>query len=157
MASTGDNYAGASRDQLIEEIETLRARAERFSMIVGLAKDAIVCVDSAERIVLFNRGAEEAFGYDADEVLGQPLAMLLPAPARDGHRAHLEAFRNGGGPARFMGERAEIRGRRKDGTSFPAEASISTFTSNDETYFAAVLRDVSERKVCWYCRSRAVA
>jgi len=146
MVSTGDKFAGASRDALIEEIETLRARAERFSMIVGLAKDAIICVDGAERIVLFNRGAEEAFGYDAEEVLGQPLAMLLPEPSRAGHRAHLEAFRNGGGPARFMGERAEIRGRRKDGTTFPVEASISAFTSNDQTYFAAVLRDVSERK-----------
>ena len=47
MASTGDKYAGASRDELIKEIETLRARAERFSMIVGLAKDAIICVDGA--------------------------------------------------------------------------------------------------------------
>ena len=147
MASTGDKYAGASRNELIEEIETLRAREERFSMIVGLAKDAIVCVDSAKRIVLFNRGAEEVFGYDADEVLGQPLASRLPAPARDGHGAHIEAFRSSGTPARFMSERAEIHGRRKDGTTFPAEASISAFTSNDdETYFTAVLRDVTERK-----------
>ena len=146
LAFTGDTYAGASRKQLIEEIVSLRAREMRFSMIVGLAKDAIVCVDSAERIVLFNRGAEEAFGYDADEVLGQPLAVLLPEPSRDGHRAHLEAFRTSGTSARFMGERTEIRGRRKDGTTFPAEASISTFASNDETYFAAVLRDVTERE-----------
>jgi PAS domain S-box-containing protein len=146
MASTGDKYAGASRDELIEEIETLRTREMRFSMIVGLAKDAIVCVDGAERIVLFNRGAEEAFGYDADEVLGQPLAILLPEPSRDSHRAHLEGFRNSGASACFRSERAEIQGRRKDGTTFPAEASISAFTSNDETYFAAVLRDVTERK-----------
>ena len=146
MSPESDRYAGASRDELIEEIESLRARETRFSMIVGLAKDAIVCVDGAERIVLFNRGAEEAFGYDADEVLGQPLAIRLPEPARDGHRAHLEAFWSSGTSARFMGERGEVRGRRKDGTTFPAEASISAFTSNGQTYFAAVLRDVTERK-----------
>ena len=69
MASTSDRYAGVSRDELIQEIETLRTRERRFSMIVGLAKDAIVCIDGAERIVLFNRGAEETFGYKADEVV----------------------------------------------------------------------------------------
>ena len=146
MSPESDRYAGATRDELIEEIVSLRAREMRSSMIVGLARDAIVCIDSAECIVLFNRGAEEAFGYDADEVLGQPLAILLPEPSRDGHRAHTEAFRTAGTSARFMGERAKIRGRRKDGTTFPAEASISTFTSNDDTYRAAVLRDVTERE-----------
>ncbi len=146
MASTGDEYAGASRDELIEEIESLRTRERRLSMIVGLAKDAIVCIDGAERIVLFNRGAEEAFGYGADEILGQPLTMLLPEPSRGGHGAYIEAFRNGGGPARFADKRAAVQGRRKDGTTFPAEASISAFTSNDESYFAAVLRDVTDRK-----------
>ncbi len=146
MAPTGDTYPGASRDELIEEIESLRRRELRFSMIVGLAKDAIVCVDGAERIVLFNRGAEETFGYDVDEVLGQPLAMLLPEPSRDSHPAHIETFRNRGEPARFMGKRGEVSGRRKNGTIFPAEASISAFTSNDKAYFAAVLRDVTERK-----------
>jgi len=115
-------------------------------MIVGLAKDAIVCVNSAQRIVLFNRGAEEAFGYDADEVLNQPLIMLLPELSRGGHEACLEDFRNSGTSARFADERAVVHGRRKDGTTFPAEASISAFTSNHETYFAAVLRDVTDRK-----------
>ena len=146
MASSGDTYAGASRDELIEQIETLRARESRYSMIVGLAKDAIVCIDDTECIVLFNHGAEEAFGYDADEVLGQPLTILLPEPFREGHPTHLEAFKKSDAPARFIGERAEIRGQRKDGTTFPAEASISAFTSGDRHYFAAVLRDVTERK-----------
>lgn len=146
MSLSGDKYAGASRDELIEELEALRAREMRLSMIVGLAKDAIVCVDGAERLVLFNRGAEEVFGYDADEVLGQPLTILLPEPLRDGHRTHLETFRNSGAPARFMGERSEVHGRRRDGTTFPAEAAISAFTTSDQTYFAAVLRDVTERK-----------
>jgi PAS domain S-box-containing protein len=146
MAPTGHEYAGTSREELIEEIESLRTRERRLSMIVGLAKDAIVCIDGAERIVLFNQGAEEAFGYDADEVLGQPLTILLPEPSRDGHQGHVEAFGNSGASARFADKRAEVQGRRKDGTTFPAEASISAFTSNGETYFAAVLRDVTERK-----------
>ncbi len=146
MASTGDKYAGVSRDELIEEIETLRARETRLSRIIGLAKDAIVCVDSAERIVLFNRGAEEIFGYNTDEVVGQPLTMLLPESSRGGHGAHIEAFQTSGTSARFADKRAEVCGRRKDGTIFPADASISAFTSNGETYFAAVLRDVTDRK-----------
>lgn len=146
MTTKGAQYSGRSRDQLIEEIEVLRAREMRFSMIVGLAKDAIVCIDGAERIVLFNRGAEDAFGYEADEVLGEPLRILLPEAFRDGHRAHLEAFRSSELRARYVDERAEILGLRKDGTIFAAEAAISAFSSGGETYFAAVLRDVTERR-----------
>ena len=146
MSTTDDKYDGLSRDQLIEEIETLRARQSRYSMIVELAKDAIVCIDGTERIVLFNRGAEEVFGYDAGEVLGQPLAILMPEPFRGGHRAHLDTFQATGVSARFMSERAEVHGRRKDGTIFPAEASISAFESKGKTYFAAVLRDITERR-----------
>ena len=49
----------------------MHEREARFSLIVEIAKDAIICIDSAERIVLFNRGAEEVFGYKADEVMGR--------------------------------------------------------------------------------------
>ena len=152
---------------LLEEIEELRARVgelehaeaecrrveaalrERkalFSLIVEIAKDAIVCVDSTQRIVLFNRGAEAIFGHESEAAIGQPLAMLLPERYRDAHSAYLETFKASEELARFMSGRAEIQGLHKDGTEFPAEASISAFQLDGERYFAAVLRDVTERK-----------
>ncbi len=121
-------------------------REALFSLIAELAKDAIVCIDSTQRIVLFNRGAEEIFGHESEAAIGRPLAMLLPERYRDGHPAHLEAFEASEESARFMGGRAEIQGLREDGTEFPAEASISAFQLGGERYFAAVLRDVTGRK-----------
>lgn len=114
--------------------------------IVSIAADAIVSVDEAQRIVLFNRGAEEIFGYSVAEVMGQPLELLLPLYARPTHRAHVETFATGPVRARRMGERREIYGRRKDGTEFPAEASISKIDVEGRRFYTAVLRDVSERK-----------
>ncbi|MBI2313112.1 MAG: response regulator [Betaproteobacteria bacterium] len=114
--------------------------------ILDIAEDAVISVDDAQTIRLFNKGAERAFGYSAEEVIGKPLDMLLPGYARAGHREHVERFGAGEAPSRRMGERAEIFGLRKDGTQFPAEASISRLDVNGERYFTAILRDVTERK-----------
>src|SRR5690606_27705090 len=60
--------------------------------IVALANDAIIVVDEAHRIALFNRGAEEIFGYTADEAIGQPLSLLVPTPDREEHTEHIRRF-----------------------------------------------------------------
>ncbi|NIR62172.1 MAG: PAS domain S-box protein [Gammaproteobacteria bacterium] len=154
-----------SKQDLREEIERLRARVReletdaaqraeaetglhpaRSRLIVELAKDAIVCADGSERIVLFNRGAEETFGYTATQAIGQPLGMLLPERLRRAHSEHMRKFAESGERARFMGERDEIQAVRRDGSEFPAQASISVFRSGGQTYFAAVIRDITEHK-----------
>lgn len=116
--------------------------------ILNLATDAIVSVDTAQRIVLFNRGAEEMFGYAAHEALGQPLDLLLPEGFAEAHRHHVHAFGLAAEPARprVMGHQREVAGRRKDGSAFPAEASIVKLVHHEQTSFTAILRDISERK-----------
>ena len=167
MGHPSESDIERSKTALLEEIEELRARvgtlehaeAERqrveaavrdrealFSLIAEFAKDAIVCIDSTQRIVLFNRGAEEIFGHESEAAIGRPLAMLLPERYRDAHPAHLEAFKASEESARFMGGHTEVHGLREDGTEFPAEVSISAFQLGGERYFTAVLRDVTERK-----------
>jgi len=143
-ARLGESEHAEAECQRVEA--ALRDREALFSLIAELAKDAIVCVDSTQRIVLFNRGAEDIFGHESEAAIGRPLAMLLPERYRDGHPAHLEAFKASEESARFMGGRAVIQGLREDGTEFPAEASISAFLLGGERYFATVLRDVTERK-----------
>lgn len=116
--------------------------------ILNLTTDAIVTADSTQRIVLFNRGAEQIFGYTTHEVLGQPLDLLLPKRFVEAHRDHVQAFALAAEPARpqLMGQQRDVVGRRKDGSEFPAEASIVKFVHQQQTSFTVILRDISERK-----------
>ncbi len=119
--------------------------AQALARLVDLAEDAILSVDEDQRIVLFNRGAERTFGYLADEVIGQPLDLLIPARFLEVHRKHMTAFAAGSVDARVMGERRPVHGRRKDGTEFPADVTISKFRDGGRLYLNAILRDVTER------------
>jgi PAS domain S-box-containing protein len=112
---------------------------------VDLAEDAILSVDEDQRIVLFNRGAERTFGYVADEVVGQPLDLLIPERFWGVHHYHMRAFAESPVDARVMGERRPVHGRRKDGTEFPADVTISKFRDGGRLYLNAILRDVTER------------
>jgi PAS domain S-box-containing protein len=118
---------------------------EVVARLVDLAEDAILTVDESHRIVLFNRGAERTFGYAAAEVAGRPLDLLIPARFVDEHRGHMAAFSAGPRDARVMGERRPVHGRRKDGTEFPAEVTISKFHDGGRLYLNAIVRDVTER------------
>lgn len=129
------------------EVEAaLQVSQSRFSGILEIANDAIISVDQNQHIILFNHGAENIFGYSASEVIGEPLDLLLPTRFAVAHHQHISNFGNSSGKARRMGERSEIFGRRKDGTEFPAEASISKLKIGGEILFNAFLQDISQRK-----------
>jgi PAS domain S-box-containing protein len=135
-------------------LEALRTSEFRFASIVDIAADAIVSVDDEQIITLFNQGAERIFGYTAAEVIGKPLDLLLPPDVHEIHREHIRQFSRTGESARRMGERSEVRGRRKNGEIFPAEASISKFDLGDRRVFTAVLRDITERRAAEQERAR---
>lgn len=118
---------------------------QALARLVDLAEDAILAVDEGQRIVLFNRGAERTFGYVADEVIGRPLDVLIPERFLAVHHQHLRAFAAGPVDARVMGERRPVHGRRKDGSEFPADVTISKFRDGGRLYLNAILRDVTER------------
>lgn len=125
----------------------LRISEEKFSGIVSISAEAIISVDARERIVHFNQGARDVFGYEPDEVLGEPLEILIPERFRERHHRHVEEFGASEVRARRMGERQqEVYGLRKSGEEFPAEASISRLEVEGETLFSVVLRDVSEQR-----------
>jgi PAS domain S-box-containing protein len=114
--------------------------------ILSIADDAIICVDSGQKIILFNQGAERLFGWGADEVNGRPLNLLLPERYHAGHGAHVDNFARSGASARQMAERRMIFAARKDGTEFPAEASISKLEAEGGLIYTVILRDISVRK-----------
>lgn len=117
-----------------------------FRKIIEIAPDAIIAVDRHARICLFNHGAEVIFGHAADDVLGQSLNMLLPSRFRQDHERHLAAFARAPDPSRMMGQRREIVGLRKNGTEFPARASITKFQLGGAPIFSVILQDVTEQK-----------
>jgi PAS domain S-box-containing protein len=126
--------------------EELRASEAKFAGILAIAADAIITVDQMQRIVHFNRGAEEIFGYTEKDAIGRHLAVLIPPRFRDAHSGHLEQFARSASTARRMGERREIFGLRADGTEFPAEASISKLVASDGILFTVVLRDITNQR-----------
>jgi PAS domain S-box-containing protein len=146
-----DDPPDAARDAELPDASLLDSVS---AGVFAISVDAIVCVDERQRIILFNRGAEQIFGYEATEVLGKKLEMLLPESARKKHFRQVEEFGQSPVVARRMGERGEIAGRRRSGELFPAEASISHVDVSGRRVYTAVLRDMSERRRAELERSR---
>jgi PAS domain S-box-containing protein len=134
-----------SRAGSIPTATALFGSGEALSAIVDISSEGIVSVGEDQRIILFNQGAAALFGYAPEEVLGEPLEILIPPSRRKAHREHLRTFARSPVEARRMGERTLISGLRKDGTQFPAEASISKVEVNGRKVFTAVIRDTTER------------
>ncbi|MBU4527082.1 MAG: PAS domain S-box protein [Hoeflea sp.] len=115
--------------------------------VLALIADSVICTDIDGRIMLFNRAAEQSFGYRADEVIGQHVEMLLPQSYRADHIHQVRRFALGeGATSRFMGHRREVWSRRKNGEEFPAEATISRHSVDGRTILTVVHRDITERK-----------
>lgn len=140
----------AVRALLAERQRLEEARHESDAMFAGIlaiAADAVITVDESHRIIHFNKGAEEIFGWSSSEALGQHLNTLLPERFRPRHDAFVEEFGRGAESARRMGHRREVAGRRRDGSEFPAEASISKLQlPGGRRVFTAVVRDITERR-----------
>jgi PAS domain S-box-containing protein len=119
---------------------------EQLSNIIDIAENAVICTDERQKIILFNKGAERVFGWTAAEVTGQDLAMLMPPRFRPGHAERVAGFQHGERTARRMGERGTIHAVRKDGSEFPAEATISKSAAGGRVILTAILQDISERK-----------
>ncbi len=141
MAGVVHDVTGPKRAE-----EDLRKSEARLAGILDIAPEAIISIDKGGRIQLFNQGAESIFGYTSDEAMGQPLDLLIPPRYREGHVALVEAFDRVPEASRLMTRRAEIAGVRKDGTEFPAEASLSKLDLGGEMLFTVLLRDITERK-----------
>lgn len=126
---------------------TLRENQQKLEGILDNAGEAIISIDQQQQIQLFNRGAEQIFGYQAVEVLGKSLDLLLPQALRQIHRRHVESFEQSASQSRSMAERnTKIRGLRKDGREFPAEASIAKLQTKAGIIFTVMLKDITERQ-----------
>jgi two-component system, cell cycle sensor histidine kinase and response regulator CckA len=125
--------------------EQLLESEMRLAGIVDMALDAIITVDAAQTIVVFNPAAEAMFRMPQSEALGLPLERFIPARFRTDHRRHMERFSLGKGWAKAMMASRPVLGVRADGQEFPLEASISHGKVGEAQLFTVVLRDITER------------
>jgi PAS domain S-box-containing protein len=148
LALTGRKQAAveAARAQAkAEAAKHVIEMQERFHLAVKANVNGVLVMDMDGRIVMANPALERMFGYDKGELLGQPLETLLPEPGRLLHIRDREAYMRAP-VARAMGTGRELHGRRKDGSVFPVEISLSPFTDNGKQYVDAIVADISERK-----------
>jgi PAS domain S-box-containing protein len=135
----------AARQVLVAEHRTEASEAQ-LAVIVDSAMDAIITVDAAQNILLFNRAAEQIFRCSRREALGAPLDRFIPPRFRAAHRGHIEHFARTGVTSRRMGDVTTLWGLRADGEEFPLEASISQSGDAGERYYTVILRDITLRK-----------
>jgi diguanylate cyclase (GGDEF)-like protein/PAS domain S-box-containing protein len=143
-------HIGRQLGRVIQNMEielALRDSETRFRSVAESATDAIVAADFEGKMVSWNRGAERIFGYTEPEVVGKPLAVLMPERFRAMHDAGIKRVVDGGVAAsRLIGSTVEVVGLRKDGREFPLELSLATWDSPNGRFFSGIIRDISERK-----------
>ena len=127
-----------------EADEALRESELKFRSLTQSANDAIISADGDGAIISWNRGAQAIFGFTEEEIIGKPLTLLIPERYRAAHKAGLERMRAGAAP-RMIGKTVTLSGLRRDGSEFPLELSLSSWTTKQGLFYGSILRDITER------------
>ena len=125
--------------------QALRDSEARWRTLVETAPDAIVAIDQSGIMTSCNEAAARMFGYTREEMLGRNVSLLMPSPHREAHDGYLHRYHSTG-IRKVIGFWRELSGRRKDGTEFPLEVSVSETHVGGQHFFTGILRDLSEHK-----------
>ena len=124
---------------------SLKKSEERFRAVAESAIDAIVTTDENGKIIFFNNSLTKIFGYTKEEITGKPLTLLMPTRYQKNYLIALKNF-NESGKHRLIGKTVTTIGLKKDKSEFPFEMSLSTWKSEQKTYFTSIIRDLSEHQ-----------
>jgi PAS domain S-box-containing protein len=138
--------SGTLITSIIRDMTTQQLAEARFRGLLESAPDAIVVVDTAGIITIVNTQTERMFGYERQELLGQPIEILVPERSRGHHKDDRSAYSADPG-TRPMGAGRQLTGRRKDGSEFPVEISLSPLHTAQEKLVISIVRDVTERRL----------
>lgn len=125
--------------------ETVVEQAVRLRAVLDAAVDGIVTIDDRGIIESVNSATTKLFGYDAEEMVGQNVSILMPLPFRGEHNQYLENYRQSGTP-KIIGIGREVEGRRKDGSTFPMDLSVGEVNLADRRLFTGIIRDLTAQK-----------
>ncbi len=125
--------------------DALRRSEEKFRNMAETAADAFILADGKGNIIFWNKSAQRIFGYTEEEIIGQPLTVLMPEHDRESHRKGIEQVKSTGESA-YFGRIAEMHGRKKDMTDFPIELSVSMWRVGEEIFYSGIIRDITKRK-----------
>jgi len=140
-----DTRDGLIVTSTIREINASDESEAYFRNLLESAPDAMVIIDEQGKIAIVNRQAEQMFGYARQQMLGQPIEVLLPDRLRERHVAHRKGFVREP-RLRPMGSGLDLVARRSDGSEFPVEISLSPVQSAGGRFISSVIRDVTRRK-----------
>jgi PAS domain S-box-containing protein len=126
-------------------LESLEHSEERFRSVFQTANDAIICVDNSGKVVLWNSGAEQIFGYSAEEATGNSLDLVVPAKFSQTHAKSVERVLSQSTPNCSLGVRVVVASR-KDSTEFPAELSVASWETKEGGFLTGIVRDITQRK-----------
>ena len=149
--ATGNDERGISLLWIEKDVTALRVRRDgrllsaRYHDLLESTPDGIVLADRTGHVVIANSHAEHLFGYAPGELDGQPVEMLLPERLRSMHVSHRAHYRAQPHP-RPMGAGIELAARRRDGSEFPVEISLSPLATEVGPMTMSAIRDVTERK-----------
>ena len=125
--------------------KALREAAARLKAVVETAVDGVILIDARGCVMMFNPACERLFKFHADEIIGQNVKVLMPAPYRAEHDSYLSNFHNTG-VRKIIGIGREVTGQRKDGTTFPMDLSVGEAIQDGESIFVGIIHDLTERK-----------
>ncbi|MDX1547060.1 MAG: PAS domain S-box protein [Rhodothermales bacterium] len=143
IQAVGHVLSGAIERHRAEQ--ALRESEARARAILDTTVDGIITIDAQGGILSFNPAAERIFGYDAGEVLGKNVRMLMPQPFKEEHDGYIQSYHETG-RRKIIGIGREVTGRRKDGTVFPMDLGVSDVALDGRVIFTGVVRDVTERR-----------
>jgi len=145
---SGDLIKVKSVTAMVSKPKRLRPRhidESKLEAILNSAVAAIITIDASGVIQTVNPATERLFGYEAEELLGQNIRVLMPSPYREQHDAYLANYIKRG-RKKIIGIGREVKGQRKDGTVFPVDLAVSEFVADGVKYFAGIISDLSERR-----------
>ena len=125
--------------------DALRVSEERLRSIVQSTKDAIVLVNALMKVAFWNKGAEATFGYSAEEIIGQPVTMIIPEQYHEELERNVQRVRVLE-RVQSTSKTLELVGRRKQGDEFPLELSVTSWKGKSDLFFTIIMRDISERR-----------